>query len=271
MSSGVLYIVATPIGNLGDFSQRAIDTLVSVDIIACEDTRVTQKLLNHFGINTQTISYHKFSEKERSQKLIGLLKSGKNVALVSDAGTPLISDPGSVLVQEARNENIKIVPISGPSAIITALSAIYNDGIFAFCGFVPQKVSEFEKFVKYINDFNLVFYESPNRIIKTLYLCKEIFGDITVSVARELTKIYEDINTFTVTDMINYLENGVVKGEIVLVLHKVSNVQPNLEYMEKAEKLIKLGYSAKDTSQIISAIFDVKKNEVYKNILEKSN
>ena len=269
MSTGVLYIVATPIDNLGDLSQRAIDTLSSVDIIAFEDTRVTQKLLNHFGINTQTISYHKFSEKERSKKLIDILKSGQNVALVSDAGTPLISDPGSVLVQEARNEKIKIVPVSGPCAIITMLSAVHNDGLFAFCGFVPQKRNEFENFSKYLNDFNLVFYESPNRIIKTLYLCKEIFGEIIVSVGRELTKIYEDINTFTVSEMINYLENGVVKGEFVLVLHKNNAPKEDVEYMDKAEKLLKLGYSAKDTAQIISTIFDVKKNEVYKNILDK--
>lgn len=269
MNVGILYIVATPIGNLGDMSQRAIDTLSAVDIIACEDTRVTQKLLNHFGINTQTISYHKFSEKERSKKLIEILKSGKNVALVSDAGTPLISDPGSILVKEAREEKIKVVPISGPSAIITTLSAIYNDGVFAFCGFAPQKRAEFEKFTNHIQDFNLVFYESPNRIIKTLYLCKEIFGDITVSVARELTKIYEDINTFAISDMISYLENGVVKGEFVLVLHKVNQDKVEVEYMDKAVKLLQLGYSAKDTAQIISTLFDVKKNEVYKNIIEK--
>ena len=269
MSLGVLYIVATPIGNLSDLSKRATDTLSKVDLIACEDTRVTMKLLNHFGINTKTISYHKFSEKERSEKLISVLKEGKDVALVSDAGTPLISDPGSILVNEARKENIKVVPISGPCAIITALSAVYNDGIFAFCGFAPQKKNEFEQFKKYITDFNLVFYESPNRIVKTLNTCKEIFGEINVSIARELTKIHEDIQTLPVSNMIDYLENGVVKGEFVLILHKSSNQKEDVPYEEYAEKLMKKGYSAKDTSIIISTLFDVNKNEVYKNILKK--
>jgi len=268
MANGVLYIVATPIGNLGDFSQRAIETLSNVDLIACEDTRVTLKLLNHFGINTKTISYHKFSEKERSEKLIAFLLEGKNIALVSDAGTPIISDPGSILVQEARSNNIKVVPIPGPCAVITALSSIVNDGTFSFCGFIPQNKSELENYQKFLFNFNLVFYESPNRIIKTLYSCREIFGEIFVTVARELTKIHEDINTFNISEMINYLENSVVKGEIVLVLHKkTKNDKENIDFDICAKKLMEKGYSAKDTAQIISTIFNVKKNDVYKNII----
>ncbi len=266
MGKGVLYIVATPIGNLNDASARMIETLSIVDLIACEDTRVTQKLLNHFGINTKTISYHKFSEAEKSATLIELLNEGKNVALVSDAGTPLISDPGSILVEKARENDIKVVPIPGCSAVITALSSINNDGLFSFCGFFPQKESEIVKYKKYIPDFNLVFYESPNRIIKSLYLIKNIFGNINVSVARELTKIYEDINTFTISEMINYLENSTVKGEIVLVLHKYEPVN-NFEYRDYAEKLFKKGYSSKDIAQILSTIFNISKNEIYKHLI----
>ena len=266
MSSGILYIVATPIGNLCDISQRAITTLSDADLIACEDTRVTQKLLNHYKIITKTISYHKFSEKERSAKLINLLLEGKNIALVSDAGTPIISDPGSILVEEARKNNIKVIPVPGCSAITTFLSAISNDGLFAFCGFFPQKESEIYKYKKFTGDFNLVFYESPNRIIKSLNLIKEIFGEVKISLGRELTKIHEDINTFLISDMINYLSATTVKGEIVFVIHK-TDIKENIDYTEYARKLSQKGYSAKDVSIILSTIFDVPKNIIYKSLI----
>ena len=267
MHAGNLYIVATPIGNLGDFSTRAVETLKTADIIACEDTRVTQKLLNHFDISTKTISYHKFSEKERTIKLLELLKQGRNVALVSDAGTPLISDPGSILVKEAKNENIKVIPIPGCCAAITALSAIYNDGVFAFMGFFPQKNSQALKALSYSKDFNLVFYDSPNRIIKTLNFIKETLGEVNISVAKELTKIHEDINTLEISEMIKYLENTVIKGEFVFVVHK-QETKEEIDYLPNAKKLLQEGFSAKDVSKIISTLFDVPKNEVYKKISE---
>ena len=267
MAKGTLYIVATPIGNLGDFSARAVDTLKNADIIACEDTRVTQKLLNHFDIRTKTISYHKFSEKERSNKLIAALNNGSDVALVSDAGTPIISDPGSILVKEARENNIKVVPIPGCCAAITALSAIYNDGTFAFLGFFPQKLTDAKNILEYSKDFNLVFYESPNRIIKTLHFIKENLGSVDISIARELTKIHEDINSFEISEMINYLETTTVKGEIVFVIHK-REIKEEKDYFKRAQKLLKEGFSAKDVSKIISILYDVPKNEVYKKINE---
>lgn len=267
MGNGKLYIVATPIGNLGDFTIRAAEVLKTVDIIACEDTRVTQKLLNHYGITTKTISYHKFSEKERSGKLIDFLKNGQNVALVSDAGTPLISDPGSILVNEAKKENLQVIPVPGCSALITALSGIHNDGTFAFLGFFPQKLSDMQKVLDYVSAFNLVFYESPNRILKTLYFIKENIGSVNISVARELTKVHEDINTFEISDMINYLEKTVVKGEIVFVVHKREK-QENIEYSDKVKSLLKEGFGAKDVAKIISVFYDVSRNEVYKKVNE---
>ncbi|MCR4880831.1 MAG: 16S rRNA (cytidine(1402)-2'-O)-methyltransferase [bacterium] len=268
MSKGSLYIVATPIGNLGDFSTRAAEVLRNVDIIACEDTRVTQKLLNHFDIKTKTVSYHKFSEKERSGKLIEMLSGGQNVALVSDAGTPIISDPGGILVENARKEGIKVIPIPGCCAAITALSAIHNDGTFAFLGFFPQKLSDAKNVLEYAKNFNLVFYESPNRILKTLDFIKENLGCVDISVARELTKIHEDINTFEISEMINYLKNSVVKGEIVFVVHK-KEAKENFDYIPKAQKLLAEGFSAKDAAKIISTIYDVPKNDVYKKLLDK--
>jgi len=266
MSDGILYVVATPIGNLADFTQRAIDVLKSVELIACEDTRVTQKLLNYFGIGTKTISYHKFSEKERSLRILELLKSGQNIALVSDAGTPLISDPGSILVQEVQKSGLKIVPIPGCCAAITALSAIPNDGSFAFWGFFPQKEAEIENLQKFLPDFNLVFYESPNRILKTLYSIKKIFGEVKISIARELTKIHEDINTKSISQMIDYLETSVVKGEIVFIVHKKKKTEENFDFSQQARKLAKLGYSTKDISRILAAIFELPKNEIYKEL-----
>ena len=267
MTKGTLYIVATPIGNLSDFSRRAVETLKKVDIVACEDTRVTQKLLNHYEISAKTLSYHKFSEKQRSGKIIELLNEGKNVALVSDAGTPLISDPGSVLVSEVINNGIKIVPIPGACAMVSALSASPCNGKFAFLGFFPQKQSDINNLSKYIYDFDLVFYESPNRILKTLEILRENFGEITVSLARELTKIYEDINTLSVSDMIEYLSKTVVKGEITFIVHHLKSKKNDTECVSEAKKLLKEGFSPKDTAKIISIIFNLPKNEVYKRIL----
>ena len=265
MEFGTLYIVATPIGNLGDFSSRAIQTLQSADIIACEDTRVTQKLLNHFGIKTKTISYHKFSEKEQSKKLINMLKNGQNIALVSDAGTPLISDPGNILVEIARTENITIVPVPGCCAAITALSAISASGSFAFMGFFPQKQSEIQPILKYSEHHNLVFYESPNRILKTLQTIQKTLGNVTISIGRELTKIHEDIKTLEISKMIEYLNNSTLKGEIVFIIHK-KEYTDHADYIAPAKKLLQEGFSAKDTAKIISIIFEMPKNEVYKNI-----
>ncbi len=270
MDKGKLYIVATPIGNLKDFTYRATEILSNVDIIACEDTRVTSKLLNSYGINTKTISYHKFSEKQRSEILLKYLLEGKNVALVSDAGTPLISDPGSILIEEVKKSGINVIPIPGACAAVTALSAIVNDGIFAFLGFFPQKISEIEKLKNYINDFDLIFYESPNRIIKTLEILRELFGEIRVSIARELTKIYEDINTFSISQMINYLQRTTLKGEITLIIHKNNEKKEDFEFLSSATKLLNDGFSAKDTAKILSLLFGLPKNEIYKKIVENN-
>ena len=270
MQKGVLYIVATPIGNLSDFSVRAIDILNEVDFIACEDTRVTQILLNHYKINKKTISYHKFSEKERVNKFIEYLNDGKNIALVSDAGTPLISDPGCVLVTEAQKIGVKVIPVPGCCALITALCAVPNSGNFAFCGFFPQNETDIQKFKSYVNDFDLVFYESPKRVFYSLSLVKKIFGEVKVSFARELTKIYEEIKTMNVSDLIAYFNEIKIKGEFVLIIHKIVKSKDETDFINEAEKLLKLGYSKKDVSKIISTIMPVSKNVVYKKLNERN-
>ncbi|RLC37663.1 16S rRNA (cytidine(1402)-2'-O)-methyltransferase [candidate division Kazan bacterium] len=216
----MLFIVATPIGNLQDITLRALDTLKSVDIIAAEDTRQTQKLLAHFKIKKQLVSFHKFSRENKLNQIIGLLKSGKNIALVSDAGTPGISDPGQKLVAAARDNNIKIIPIPGPSAITTILStAGINADSFLFVGFIPKKKGR-KTFLKELSKISVpvVLFESPARVLKTLKDIREHLGERDVIVGRELTKIHEEILSLPVSQMINYFVDNQPKGEFVIVI-----------------------------------------------------
>ncbi len=265
MNKGTLYIVATPIGNLSDITQRALDILSSVDIIACEDTRVTQKLLNHFDIKTKTISYHKFSEQKRSNEITEKLNSGLNVALVTDAGTPLVSDPGSILIENARNNNITVVPVVGACAAIGLLQSVQNSGHFCFIGFFPQKKEEIRNLEKFIYDFDIIFYEAANRILETLQNIKEIFGNnLKISIGRELTKKFEDINTFEISKMVEYLRENTLKGEITTIIHKMNKPEENKNYYQEIEKLLNKGFSAKDISIILSELDFGNKNEIYK-------
>ena len=184
------YVVPTPIGNLGDITLRALEVLKNVDLIACEDSRVTQKILNHFDIKTKCVSYHKYNERERVSQIIDILKSGKKMALVSDAGTPLICDPGCVLVKELRNNGFSITSLPGANAVVTFLSQISReDEEFTFVGFLPktqQKIEEIATKYKF-NDF--VFYDSPNRIVKTLEYIKNVRPNSKVAFGRELKKL----------------------------------------------------------------------------------
>ncbi|MDD3420447.1 MAG: 16S rRNA (cytidine(1402)-2'-O)-methyltransferase, partial [Candidatus Gastranaerophilales bacterium] len=163
---GILYICPTPIGNLKDMTFRAIEVLSSVNLILCEDTRTSQKLLNHYEIKVKTKSYHKFNEKQTAKDIISLLKKGQNIALISDAGTPIISDPGCELIKEAIENDIKVLPLAGASAVTTFMSAVYNpSGQFFFAGFLPKKQSEKEAFLRKFKSQTVVFYESPNRLV----------------------------------------------------------------------------------------------------------
>lgn len=257
-TKGNLYICPTPIGNLEDITLRALRILKEVDLIACEDTRVTQKLLNRYDIKTKLISYHKFSEKEKSSYIVDLLNEGKNIALVSDAGTPLISDPGAELLKQ----DINVIPLPGASSVTTALSASpLDDGPFVFVGFLPKSGKDF--LLKY-SDINIVAFESPNRLVKTLEEILKIFGSKTVTVARELTKIYEQIKTGAVDELIKYYCENPPKGEIVIIIHSTEEKEPEKkEIVEKIKILKKEGYSVKDISRIVSALYNFPKNEVY--------
>lgn len=269
--SANFYIVATPIGNLSDITLRAVETLKSVDYIACEDTRVTKILADKYGFSAKLFDCHKFNEKERSEKIISLLQQGNNIALVSDAGTPAISDPGSVLVKELLKEGIKITSLPGACAVSTFLSMVpRNTEEYAFIGFVPRnKKQQSEIFEKY-KYTNCVFYDSPNRLIETLENIKEFYGtDKKVAVGRELTKMYEEVKIGTVGEIIEYYNSNTLKGEIVaMIFASETNDVSDDELLKKISLLKEEGFSQKDISKIISKLYGVNKNKVYKMVLE---
>lgn len=221
---GTLYIVATPIGNLEDITLRALRILREVDVILCEDTRHTKKLLNHYDISTKTVSFHAHSEKKKMQYVEKILHEGKNVALVSDAGTPLISDPGSSLLsflREYSREEIHISPIPGPSALTSALSVIpLPSGHFTFLGFLPQKKGRRTTLSKMKEGGAYVFYESSHRILKLLSELEEIYPEAHTWIARELTKQFEEVLSGSPKELKDKLEadQNKQKGEFVVAL-----------------------------------------------------
>lgn len=262
------YIVPSPIGNLGDITSRAIDVLKSVDVIACEDMRVTQKLLNHFDIRTKCISYHKFNEKERIEQVLEILKSGKKMALVSDAGTPLFCDPGAVIVEELRKNNFTVTSLPGANAVVTFLSQVPRDSEeFTFVGFLPKSKSQIMEVLKKSNSADLVFYESPNRLSDTLKLIMEFNPDAKVAVGRELTKMFEEVVIDNVSNVISYFNENVLKGEIVALVYRRGNSENFGEIDEKINILKSKNFTAKDISVILSSLYGVNKNEVYKKLI----
>lgn len=228
---GTLYIVATPIGNLSDITLRALEVLKSVDFVLCEDTRVTRKLLDHYGIATPSISFHEHSKLEKTEQILELLKSGKNLALVSDAGTPGISDPGGKLIEEITKNTgvdperlIEIVPIPGPSALIAAASiAGFSMDKFVFMGFPPAKKKRKKFFEEVISSkYPVIFYESPHRITRSLSDLRGTDAEPTrkVVVCRELTKKFETIYRGTVDEVLQKLKDEEVRGEFVVIVRQ---------------------------------------------------
>jgi 16S rRNA (cytidine1402-2'-O)-methyltransferase len=264
------YIVPTPIGNLGDITLRALEVLKMVDLIACEDSRVTQKLLNHFDIKTKCVSYHKYNEKERVSQILDILKSGQKMALVSDAGTPLICDPGSVIVKKLRENGFSFTSLPGANAVITFLSQISRkDESFTFLGFLPKSKSQIEEIVKQ-NMFNdIIFYESPNRIIQTLRTIKEVRPKARVAYGRELTKVFEEVFVDEISQVIEHLEQNVSKGEFVCMIFREEGVNDLAQISSKVKVLQDKGFSAKDISVILSDLYGFNKNEVYKMAIGK--
>jgi 16S rRNA (cytidine1402-2'-O)-methyltransferase len=217
-----LYIVATPIGNLGDITFRAVETLKKVAQIACEDTRYTRKLLSHLDIHTPTTSFYEYNKIKKLDYLLDELERGQDIALVSDSGTPGISDPGFLIIKEAVKRNIKITVIPGPSAVISALvlSGLPTDS-FVFEGFLPRKKGKLARTLAGLGQLErtVVFYESPFRILQTLKIMHETLGDIYVVIAREITKQFEEVLRGTLTELINKITDHPLKGEMVVLFN----------------------------------------------------
>ena len=230
--AGTLYLVATPIGNLQDMTLRALETLRTVDLIACEDTRHTLKLLNHFRITNRLISYHEHNEMERSEELVERLVNGESIAIVSDAGTPGICDPAFRVVQRAIEVGAQVVSIPGAVAFVSAAvsAGIATDALF-FGGFLPPKKGDRRKRLAEISDLpaTLLLYEAPHRLAKALTDCLEVLGDRNAAVARELTKLHEEIARGTLSHLLARYSAEKVKGEIVLVIERPSYTPAKLE------------------------------------------
>lgn len=219
---GILYVVATPIGNLGDITFRALEILKSVALIACEDTRMTLKLLGRFGIKNKLVSYNDHSDEQVREKLLNRLAGGKSIALVSDAGTPLISDPGFKLIRQAAAQQVKIVPIPGVSSVITALSiAGLPTDAFYFAGFLPASTQQLKKKLQELRYLKatLVFFESANRLVKSLVNILQEFGDRQCALCREMTKLHEEIIRGPIAEVISTLQaREAIKGEVVIII-----------------------------------------------------
>ncbi len=270
-----LYIVATPIGNLLDISARAIKVLREVDMIAAEDTRRSSNLLQHFSINTPLISMHEYNEQNRCDTILASLQQGKSVALISDAGTPLISDPGCHLVSAAREHDITIVPIPGCCALIAALSA---SGLppyhFTFEGFLSAKQNAREQSLKKLaNDSRtLIFYESPKRLKATLINMCEIFGkQRQACIARELTKLHETINTKRLKDLLTWVSNDQYqqKGECIILVEGVKQqISASDNEVHRILSILLKDFSVKKTAAITASLLDISKNTAYNMALK---
>lgn len=265
---GTLYIVATPIGNLEDITLRAVRTLKDVDIIAAEDTRHTQTLLRHFAINASLTSYHEHNERAKTGQLVARLERGESVALVSDAGTPGISDPGYRLVLEATRLGIRVVPIPGPSALIAALSAsgLPTAG-FNFRGFLPARKRERRSKLQElrVDRYSLVVYETPHRLKESLDDIREIFGDRRMVLAREITKLHEEFLRGRISEVIAEVGPREIRGEVTLIIEGSSDGDPPSEegLREEIAELIAGGLRIKEIAEVLGEKYGYSKRQIY--------
>ena len=269
MEEGRLYIVATPIGNLKDITSRAVETLQNSDYIIAEDTRVTQKLLTRFEIKTKAESFHKFNENKKSAGVIDDIKNGACVSLVSDAGTPLLSDPGFMLVKECVAAGVKVEAIPGASSIMAAVVISgFDPGKFMFYGFLDKKPGKKKEEILSFSGMSwpVVIFESPKRVVKTLWDINKNLGDIDCAVIKEITKVYETVFRGSVSAIIKELEHAILKGEFVIVIVPGKNlVQIDIKGAEmRLAELIKSGIKTSEAVKQAAVETGVKKNELYK-------
>jgi 16S rRNA (cytidine1402-2'-O)-methyltransferase len=277
---GKLYIVATPIGNLEDITLRALRILKEADLIACEDTRYTAKLLNRYEIHTRMESYHKFNEESRAPRLIQWLIEGKNIALVSDSGTPLISDPGYEIVSSCHAQGIEVIPIPGPSAAIAALvaSGLPSDNFF-FAGFLPQKSSHRKSRLEELAGIQatMIFYEAPHRILSTLEDMIAVLGPRRASLARELTKIHEEFLCGNLDEIFTVLrDRQAIQGEITIIIERGEAVTPIAavfpesirEHLE--QEIEKTGQLRNEALKVIAKQRGITRKQAYQELLDES-
>jgi 16S rRNA (cytidine1402-2'-O)-methyltransferase len=274
---GTLYLVATPIGNLSDITLRALDTLKAVDLIACEDTRHTRKLLNHFGITTRTISYHAHNERERSSELIQRLLDGGSVAIVSDAGTPGISDPGHDIVRAAIESGIDVVALPGAVAFVTAavVSGLPTTNLL-FAGFLPAKRGERRTRLSELAGIaaTLVLYEAPHRLERSLRDCLDVLGDRRASLSREMTKIHEETIRGSISDILATAGGRELKGEVVICIGPGEQPQSSRPVGELASRVAELeaaGFDRKTAMKTAAREFGLSKSAAYRELLGSSN
>lgn len=267
---GKLYLIPTPIGNIKDITLRSLDVLREVDIVYAEDTRETISLLKKYDINKRVESCHKYSEMMHKDKILSILKEGKNIGYVTDRGTPLISDPGNIIVDYAIQNGISVIALPGPNALLPALnmSGLSNER-FLFYGFLNSKRSIAKKELNDLKNikYTLIFYESPYRIKDTLKLLLEVFGNRKAAIVREISKLYEEVLRNDIEGLIENVDN--IKGEIVLVVEGNNDIiTEEVNYEEVINKLIDEGYSKRDAVKLTAQRYNISKNKIYNIVKE---
>lgn len=272
MKKPTMFLVPTPLGNLKDITLRALDVLREVDLILCEDTRHTRKLLTHYGISKPLVSCERFSEARRIEYILRQLDEGKHIALVSDAGTPAVSDPGTRIINQVRARNIPVVALPGPSALITAFSASGFTHPFRFIGFFPRKKDAIENEIRKLSISKevTIFYESPRRLVGTLSMIRDHIPEREVCIARELTKIHEEYLVGTLEQVLKTIHDISIRGEVTVLVkgegHDTSLRVDALEDM--ARSLLEEGHSMRDILMMISRETGIHRNELYRMILD---
>ena len=278
-SSGVLYVVATPIGNLEDLSPRALKALTDARLIACEDTRVTRAMLSRYGIRTRLVSCHRFNEVKRVEKVLDVLGDGFSIALVTDGGTPAVSDPGAILIGRARDEGYRVVPVPGPSAITTLLSVSgFRTTPFTFIGFLPSRKAERRRTLEALRTESrtMLFFEAPHRILKMLDDAVEILGDRHAFLGREMTKIHEEFRNGTLSSILAALRAGTVRGEIALLVSGVGGPvpqvpcgddQPPEPLPDAVRRLVARGWDRKEAMRRVARERGISRRTVYQAVI----
>ena len=267
---GKLYLIPTPIGNLDDITLRAIKTLEMVDIVYAEDTRETLNLLKYLKINKKVESCHKYTEMKHKDKIVQILKSGKNIGYVTDRGTPLISDPGNVIVNESIKQNITVIALPGPNALLPAInmSGLSNER-FLFYGFLNSKQSLAKKELIDLKDIKqtIIFYESPHRITDTLSQILDVFGNRNIAIVREISKLHEEVIRDNIENILKISDT--LKGEMVIIIEGNTKEETlEVNYTEEIDKLLTQGYSKRDAIREIADKYNVSKNKLYNEFKE---